>query len=284
MTSKRRRGRRFAPPCRTMKTTPLDLYASFTAKRPAPVPPTSVSAALADQLERLYALAQNSTHVFASPLGPVDGRGGKQFVPRFVYFGPHSSDVSVRLSFLAGFRRDELFTTLALLHFIEQLATAPSLGEQLSLSFFPLVDGDGSSTLGIAGESWARSTRPEIDLLVADTRQRNYDGFVRLEATEGELMVVRLRTSDDVTHPAPAVELINDADVVPFAVRWEYEPMSAVLDGPLSLGAELTSGPFELTFRFPRHWTLQEHQAAASSVLARFIRRYRAFVAYGLHL
>ncbi len=240
----------------------------------------TLPAALGEQLARLYAEVQHSTHVFASPLGPIAGDGSDRSLPRFVYFGPRSTDVSVRLAFYAGFSPDELFTTLALLNFVEQLATDPQLGEQLSLSFFPMLAGSG----GVGAEDWASSLRPEVRALAADVRQRAYHGFVRFEsAGPGDLIEVRLRTAASSRYPTPPVELMTDVDLWPFSVRWEVDPRP-VQDGPLTVGDEAAVEPFELTLRFPKAWSVAQHQTATNTILTRFIQRYRAFIAYGQNL
>lgn len=100
----------------------------------------SLTAALGDQLSRLYVLVQKSAHVFGSPLGPVAHEGRNYQLPRFVYFGPHTSEESVRLSFLGSFNSHDLRPTLALLHLVEELALEPSIGQSLHLAFYPLID------------------------------------------------------------------------------------------------------------------------------------------------
>jgi hypothetical protein len=47
---------------------------------------------------------------------------------------------------------------------------------------------------------------------------------------------------------------------------------------------DLRHAPFELVLRVPAHWPDDLYQSAVSSILTRFILRYRAFQAYGQHL
>src|SRR4051812_3527006 len=94
---------------------------SSSSSRPATVAHSSasslsLSAALGQQLATLYALAQKSEHVFGTPLGPFEHAGRQHYVPRFVYFGPQTSEESPRLAFLAGLDSRDLRPTLALLH------------------------------------------------------------------------------------------------------------------------------------------------------------------------
>jgi hypothetical protein len=261
-----------------------------TVARARPVPPSfSWPAAFGEQVEALYGLIQRSDHVFGSPLGPLYYQNQRHHLPRFVYFGPQSSDESLRFAFLAGFDHRDLRGTLSLLHVIERLARAPDLGHSLNLSFFPLVDVLGLAGLAtgrdLARDNWARTTAPEIALLEKDARVRGYHGFVRLETTSGDDMVsVRLRTAARVKNPAPSVELIASEDLAPFVVRWESAAVGPAGDGPLASADDLPFQPFELTLRLPGAWTPGLHREAAVSILTRFILRYRGLIAYGQNL
>ena len=257
--------------------------------RPAPAASAlSLSAALGDQLARLYQLAQRSDLVFGSPLGPFTHQERSHYVPRFVYFGPHTSEESVRLAFYAGFDRRDLRGTLALLHFVERLALAPDLGQSLNIAFFPLVDVLGlleQGDRGLAGFSWHAPRQPELALLAQDVRLRNYHGFVRLEsAPDEEVITVRLRGLGGGGGLSGETDLLNSDDAAPWPVRWEAAGSARVGDGPLSLAAELAFAPFELTVRVPANWREKNHHEAVAAVLRRFILRYRGFLAYGQHL
>jgi hypothetical protein len=247
-------------------------------------------AAFAEQLSDLYQLVSRSSHVFGSPLGPVRAPTRELHLPRFVYFGPQSSDASLRLAFYAGFDHRDLRSTLALLHLVEGLALKPDLGQGLNLSFFPLVD-----LLGLAGlaptrdltvQNWARTAVPEIKLLEQDARRVGYHGFIRLALTPGQdVVTVRLRAPAHVENPAPPLELISSEDIEPFPVRWESDARSAeVGDGPLAIADDLPQQPFELVLSLPAAWPTELVREAAAAILKRFVLRYRGFIAYGQHL
>lgn len=265
-----------------------------SSSRPATVaralPPASslsLSAALGEQFTALYGLVQRSGHVFGSPLGPLFEQGHSHHLPRFVYFGPEASDASVRLAFLAGFDHRDLRGTLSLLHLVEGLALNPDVGQRLNLTVFPIVD-----LLGLAGfardtrlaqENWTRTEVPELRLLEQDARLNGYHGYVRLETTTEDIVVAQLRSSPHVENPAPAVDFVTSEDFEPYAVRWESEVGEATA-GPLSVAADLSFQPFELTLRLPVTWAPELHREAVASILKKFIIRYRAFIAYGQHL
>ena len=253
---------------------------------PFPASTLSLPAALGDQLSRLYALVQNSAHVFGSPLGPFAHEGQSYNLPLFVYFGPHTSEVSVRLAFLGSFDSRDLRPTLALLHLVEDLAREPSIGQSLNLAFYPLVDVLGHHSAvpdrALRAAAWTHPSPPEINLLAQDAKHRVYHGFVRVETGPAdEVVTLRLRGPRINTN---GVELITSEETEPFAVRWEGWSGGTVRDGPLSLGDDLAFQPFEVTLQVPGNWLLENYRTAVASILKRFIVRYRGFLAYGQHL
>jgi hypothetical protein len=258
------------------------------ASAPADQPALSLPAAFGEQLSRLYGLVQRSAFVFGSPLGPFFHHSRHHHVPRFVYFGPHTAEESVRLAFYAGFDRRDLRGTLALLHFVERLALAPDLGQSLNLSIFPLVD-----VLGLLEQrdrtlprfAWHAPEAPELALLAQDVRLRGYHGFVRVESgPHDDAITVRLRGFADEGSFPGETDFINSDDTAPWPVRWETGVAPKVGDGPLSLSDDLPFAPFELTIRVPSSWSDEVHREAVALTLKRFIIRYRSFLAYGQHL
>jgi hypothetical protein len=252
-----------------------------------PAPPSlTLSAALGDQLSTLYALAQRSDSVFGSPLGPFEHAGRSHSLPRFVYFGPHTSEESPRLAFLAGMDHRDLRSTLALLHLVEELARTPDLGQSLHLAFYPLVDVLGHLQQGgsreLRTENWDAPTAPEIGLLASESLLRTYHAFIRIEsAPADDVMTLRLRATGSARFGVP---LISTEDTDPLPLRWEIEPGSSPVTGPLSLADDLPFRPLDLTLLVPAAWTPEFYRVAVASVLKRFIIRYRGLLAYGQHL
>ncbi len=261
-------------------------FAGVTHAPPLTVP--AAPAAFAQRLASLYGLAQRSDYVFGSPLGPFYHESRHHAVPRFVYFGPHTSNESLRLAFYAGFDHRDLRGTFGLLHFVERLALSPDLGQGLNLSFFPLLDvlglTDGEATRDLASAHWARPRAPEISLLEKDACLHGYHGFVRIEAAPGDEVVgIRLRGHPDLR--ATGVELISSLDTDPLPVRWEAGVDGFLpADGPLSVADDLPFPPFELTLRIPAAWPSELHREAIASTLKRFVLRYRGHQAYAQHL
>jgi len=246
--------------------------------------------AFSARLSSLYALSQKSNYVFASPLGPVYHAGRHLNLPRFVYFGPHTHDESLRLALLAGFDSTDLRAALALTDLVEQLLGSPDLGQGLNLSFFPLID-----VIGLARnepgrelhrENWSRPLAPEINVLEKDARVCGYHGFIRLETTSDDNAIsVRLRNHPTDTAPASGIELVSSEDFEPYPVRWEADAAGETpSDGPLTAADDLPLRPFELTLGLPREWSVERHQTAIASILRRLILRHRALQSYSQHL
>jgi hypothetical protein len=168
------------------------------------------------------------------------------------------------------------------------LATDSETGHALNLSFFPLVDigglVSGMACRGLAESHWGSATAPEIVLLEMDARQRGYHGFVRVETAPigEELIVVRIRGSF-AGAPSPDLDLITSQETHSFAVRFE-SGTGTPSEGPLSIADDLPQSPFELTLQIPGYWSDEAYQHAVVTILERFLRRYRAFQAYGQNL
>ncbi len=265
----------------------MSFDSSRSATESRPVPPTET---LALRLGALTARAQQDCHLFASPLGPFYIGGRSAWLSRFVFFGPHASDAAWRLAFLSGFDARDHRLSHALVGLVERLTADAADGHGLDLTFFPQID-----VAGLAGDfaprdlahaHWARSTAPEIALLERDARSRGYHGYIRVEAASPgeEIITLRVREPAGLAY-SPDVELISSDDVAPFPVRFERgEAGRAPSDGPLSVAEDLSVQPFELTLRVPAAWPDEIQHEAVSSILTRFLHRYRAFQAYGQHL
>jgi len=271
----------------------MPILMSTSSSRPATVAHASasatslsLSAALGEQLSTLYTLAQRSDYVFGTPLGPFSHAGRPHYLPRFVYFGPHTSEESPRIAFLAGLDSRDLRPTLALLHLVEELAQAPDIGQSLHLAFYPLVDVLGHLQPGspreLATERWSAAASPEIDALAKEARLRTFHAFVRIESVSADdAVTLRVNTAPGAIANAP---FFSSEDTEPYPVRWEIESAPRSAGGPLSLGDDLPFQPIDLTLRIPASWSPEFYREAVASILKRFIVRYRGFLAYGQNL
>jgi hypothetical protein len=259
-----------------------------------PVPARSVGAAgvpspdLHARLGRLYDLAQNSDFLFGSPLGLPDRERHQHYLPRFVYFGPQTSDASPRLAVVAGLGRHDLPAARAVTAFVERLALHPDIGHALNVSFFPVVNVlgllGGAGERDLSEEHWSRSAEPEIGLLADDIRLRGYQGFVRVVTTADDEPSARLRTVLSPFVTRSEIEVFNSLDFEPWPVSFEALSSSAIDRGPLSLADDLPFAPFEVELALPSGWSQARADAELSALLKRLVTRYRTFLAYGQNL
>jgi hypothetical protein len=277
------RARRGSPQPRTMITMNLNIPVSGHSVGPAGVP----SFDLEGRLSRLYDLAQSSTYLFGSPLA-LDSQRREPFLPRFVYFGPQTSEASPRLAVFAGSGRHDLPAARAVTAFVEKLALNPDIGHALNVSFFPVVNVlgllAGAEERELSDENWAGSAEPELQLLSEDVRLRGYQGFIRVVTSDDLEPSAWLRTVISPLVARSPVEVFTSADFEPWPVRFEALPGELVNRGPLSFAADLPYAPFEVELRLPADWSQARTDASLSALLKRLITRYRSFLAYGQNL
>lgn len=257
--------------------------------QPALIPgPASNADLFQAHLSALYSLSPRHNHVFGSPLGPIYQEGRAAYLPRFSFFGPHASDDSWRIAFLAAFDHRDLRGAHALLHLVERLARNSEEGHGLNLTFFPLVDAAGfflgAPRRALDQANWARTTLPEIRLLEQDARRHGYHGFVRVETAPARDDFITIRIREPFSVISSRDDLISSTETIPFPVRFERTRGASVADGPLTMADDLPFRPFELTLRVPAAWPDESYYDAVGAILVRFIVRYRANQAYGQHL
>ncbi len=246
------------------------------------------SSALPRRLRALYEQAQRSDHVFGSPLGPFAFEGREHALPRFVYFGPHTSQESVRLGVLAGFGRHDRIAVNAVLAFVESLARESDIGQSLNVSFFPVVNVAGllgdAEERDLASENWATSRAPEIALLNQDTRRCGYQAFVRVVTTSDDEPSAWVRTVRTPRAHATDLEVFDASDFGAWPVRFARVAAADVHSGPLALADALPFAPFEVELALPADWPQARADRAIAERLKHLIVRYRGFLAYGQHL
>lgn len=246
------------------------------------------SSSLSERLGALAEAAQESDHIFASPLGPFFASDMPVYLPRFVYFGPNSSEASLRLALLAGVGRHDLLAAQSLVAFVEGLARRPDIGQGVNLSLFPVVNARrflaGAEERDLSAVHWGQSGEPEIKLLSMEARVRSYHGFVSVVTTSDETPAARVRTVLTEHVAASEVELFNSEDFGPWSVRFEALTARAATEGPLTLAQDLAFAPFEVEIALPPHWAQAHADRTLASLLKRLIQRYRGFFAYGQHL
>jgi hypothetical protein len=241
------------------------------------------------ELRALYELSQNSPYVFASPVGPLPAGSPPVLLPRFVFFGPHASEQSWSVALLAGFDHRDLRSSRALVALATRLAEDSATGHALNVTIFPVVDVlglvGGTGDRGLDKARWGAGGPPEIGFLERDARQRGYHGFVTIETAPPGDDAIGIRVRGSFARAlSPGLELVTTEDTGTYPVRFEADSPGEPQEGPLTIADDLPIPPFELTIRIPGAWSKEDYQNAAVTLLERFLRRYRAFQAFGQHL
>lgn len=266
--------------------TTMSAKLSGAVRSPSSIP--RLSPTLSQRVSALHESAQKSDHVFASPLGPFRDGTREHYVPRFVYFGPHTSHESVRLAVLAGFGRHDRSAVNALLAFIENLAHAPDIGQSLNVSFFPVTN-----VLGLAGDaeerdlsddSWSTPASPELALLRQEILRANYQVFIRITTSADDQPAAWVRSVRSTTAQSSDAQVFSSTDFHPWSVTFETVSSAGAGGSLLSLASQMAFSPLEVELALPADWTQRTADRALAAKLKRLIVHYRAFLAFGQHL
>jgi len=233
----------------------------------------------------LYEEASASDSVFGSPLGPIEGPGGRNFLPQFVYFGPGSSIDPVRIAVFGGLSGEDLKGSWALIDWIKVLLVHPEIGQGVSVSVFPIVNLNaiqgGADSVGLQDLDWFVARIPEIRLITENARVRAYQGFIRIEASRDSVPSVVVRTAVKRRAHHSSAEVFASSDFEPWDTRFETLGPDNKLLGPLSLSRKLNNALFEVVLSVPAAWTQSKWSSNLLPLLGRLVASYRKFFSYG---
>ncbi len=234
---------------------------------PSPIlRPRSFSDAVLDRLARLSPRAERSTSLFAAPLGP-DGQGF--YLPRFVAFGPNSTDFDARISVLAGFSESDEVSSLAAFDLVEHAVAAPATIGGVVLDVVPLVNrGSGDLWSG----SWITGERPELALLEREYRRLAPHAVVKLRHGPWRFPQATVRGES-------LGQWLDGAAPALLAAGWVEQPAhELIVEGIDGLVPDLPFRPLELQL------TLGRDAAGNAAALRAIVQRIRALIAHGQHL
>ena len=228
--------------------------------------PRSFSDAVLDRLARLSPRAERSTALFAAPLGP-DEQGF--YLPRFVAFGPNSTDFDARISVLAGFAENDDASSVAAFDLIENAVAVPATIGGVVLDVVPLVN-RGSGDLWSA--SWITGERPELALLEREYRRLAPHAVVKLRQGPWRFPQGTVR-GEALSH------WLDEAAPALHAAGWvEHQAHEFLVEGIDGLVPDLPFRPLELQL------TLGRDTAGNTAALHAIVQRIRALLAHGQHL
>ncbi len=228
--------------------------------------PRSFSDAVLERLARLSPRAERSAALFAAPLGP-DEHGF--YLPRFVAFGPNSTDLDARISVLAGFAEGDESSSLAAFDLIDAATAAPETIGGVVLDVVPLVN-RGPGDLWSA--SWTTGERPELALLEREYRRLAPHAVVKLRRGPWRFPQGTVR-GESLSH------WLDGAAPALLAAGWVEQPAHQIMvEGIDGVVPDLPFRPLELQL------TLGRDAVGNSAALRAIVQRIRALLAHGQHL
>jgi hypothetical protein len=222
--------------------------------------------AVLDRLARLSPRAERSRSLFAAPLGP-DEHG--LYLPRFVAFGPNSTDADAHLSLLAGFSAEDESASLAAFDLLEEATAAPSLIGGVVLDVVPVVN-RGTGDLWSA--PWLAANRPELTLLEREYRRRAPHAVVQLRSGAPRVPQGSVR-GDALAH------WLDNASPALFAALWRQTPReNFVVETIDEIVPDLPFRPLEIQL------TLGPNAEGNAAALRAIVQRIRELLAHAQHL
>ena len=242
-------------------------------------------------LRPLWQLAELGREV----AGAWAGGQGQDEIARFRFRGPAASHPRIRLGLFAGLHGDEPAGPVALTRFTAALAADPRRAAGYELWLYPICNPGGcekgvrenGNGRDLNREFWRGSTQPEVAILEAELRQRQFDGLITLhtdDTCEGLYGYAHGRVLNQaLLKPALAAA----ERVLPRDRREHIDGFSAsesvihdCFPGVLAAPPEQHPRPFDLIFETPGKADFELQVQATVAALDSILAEYRGFIAY----
>ncbi len=249
-------------------------------------------------VEALDELALSSPNLIRNSFR-YERNGEEVLVPRYIFMGPRSGGVPIRLGIFAGIHGDEPEGSHALVQFIRQLELQPELAHGYLLFFYPVCNPVGYETHSRFSQSgrdlnrefWNHSHEPEVRMLEEDLRFHGLQGIVSLhsdDTSDGLYGFVRGATlSKYLLNPALAAASTHlprntnsQIDGFPASNGILYQGYEGILSPPHSERPR----PFEIVFETPALASAERQQRAFLAALHAILAEYRKFISFGADL
>ena len=265
-----------------------------------PIVTDALTQDLHQQMAELCAAAAGSKELFFNDAGSFASRGRLYSLPRFLFRGPDSAHVGVRIGVFAAIHGDEPEAAFATLEFLRRLAEEPERARGYEIYVYPvcnptgLEDGTRHARSGadLNREFWKGSAEPEVRILERQLSTMAFQGVVALHAddtTEGVYAYVRGATLTEalarpVLKAAEAFLPRAAGEVIDGFPAREALICDACYKGVLSHPAALNPAPFELIFETPQESPFELQVRASVAALESVLSEYRPFLAFGQNL
>jgi len=274
----------------------------FVAARPQaelgnPVAP--VRRSITDLLAPLDRLAKDSPNLDVNREARFEIADESYTLPRYLFIGPKSGDVPIRIGIFAGVHGDEPEGAYAAVQLLKLLESRADLAAGYCLSVYPVCNPTGFedntrlSRLGkdLNREFWNNSAEPEVNLLQRELAVNSFHGIISLhvdDTSDGFYGIVGGTTlaknllepalkAADAFLPLDSRALIDGFPARNSIVR---ESFPGVLRAP----PQARPRPFELVLEAPKGPPAYLTELAFMAALQSILVEYRKFIAYAQNL
>jgi hypothetical protein len=254
---------------------------------------------LANLLAPLNEIAANSPNLVVHREARFGVNGQPYVLPRYLFIGPKSGDVPIRVGIFAAIHGDEPQGACALVRFLSFLENHPDLAAGYCLSVYPVCNPTGfedntrHSRRGkdLNREFWRNSAEPEVVLLQTELVSGSFHGIISLhtdDSSDGFYGIVSGATlAKDLLEPA----LRAASEFLPVNQRPRIDGFPAAngivresYRGILSAPPLARFRPFEIVLETPKHHSPFLTDWAFVAALQTILVEYRKFIAYARNL
>lgn len=141
-------------------------------------------------LAPLLSLADNSDWLVASSVGELAVKGKLFQIPRFIFMGPGGGGDTARLGVFAALHGDKLEGAEAIVEFLQELESRPSLAAGYHIYAYPICNPTGvesATRLNAKGEDltghfWRGSNQPEVYYLEREMGVHRFTAVLSLQS------------------------------------------------------------------------------------------------------
>lgn len=269
--------------------------AATKVRVPAPAPRNSI----ADLLAPLDKLAKDSPNLVAIRGAQFEVEGEQYHLPRYLFIGPKSGDVPVRIGIFAGIHGDEPEGAYAAVRLLSFLDAHADLAAGYCLSVYPVCnptgfeDGTRYSRRGkdLNREFWNKSIEPEVGFLQNELLTHSFQGIISLhvdDTCDGFYgMVGGATLTKSLIEPA-----LKAADTfLPLDTRAVIDGFPAqnsivrhAFPGVLSAPPNARPHPFEIILEAPKGQPAYLTEWAFVAAMQSILDTYHRFMAYAPNL
>ena len=205
----------------------------------------------------------------------------ERVVPSYVFIGPRSGQVPIRLALLGGIEPGDEVGTNAIVKLLVELNLAPLLAQDFALFGYPVANPPRQSNCSpdFNADFWKCKTDPVIRFFEQELTENQLDGVIAVKADESiagfQMQVSSRLIATEVLWPA--LELVQR--LVPLAsepIRI-FPRLQSNRHSVFSLG-HARPGPFTLMIRTPKDRPSENQISAIAFSVKQILHSYRVLV------